>query len=678
MSFTALKAKKGKTKSYVAVPPSTRDSSSAANPSERDPGEHRNGAEEQLRVTESQTSPSQASNQGMHSSLPPWLQIRVSNEEGRGLWATQPIRAGSTILSVKPYSHAISNRYLDTCCSACSASTDAPATASSPKKLSRCAKCRVVWYCDSTCQTNDWSIHKHECSALQRWFQAAASSPIPEDAMQSGSSEDAMEFTVRPPSDAIRCMARMLWMKQKKGANSSWAKEIDGMQSHRATLTNIKGNTKIIEEQTQLAHSLVQYLGVASPQDLSSQFGIQSAGELVDIISKFTTNTFTLADPSLTPIGACVSPTAALLNHSCDPNTVVVFPGATSDENKKSEPRMEVVALKNIMPGEEVFTAYIDTTLPRSLRQKALKETYHFTCRCSLCAGSNDPADKMDVDDGVASSDLGSPDPRQAIWCPRKCGGTCSLPDIESEDTTTQSTSCFKCKTPIPKSTFEEVLDAVRIGKEGLDKATKMQYTDPEKGKRLTTNLIPILMSVGLSHSSYPLLAMMRLHQAFLIDELPILMQGIQSVASTTREETLVSPAAKEHAQRAQVHLDDAIRTATEVVTGLTGVLHPAHPVLGVALAELGRLLAVDEVAAPEGTDASSNSPTTVYPPSGPARLKLAYDTHVRALSILKIGFGTKNDGGNVGKAVREDIVRLEKEIEVWKTGVKNVLRDRA
>jgi hypothetical protein len=51
-------------------------------------------------------------------------------------------------------------------------------------------------------------------------------------------------------------------------------------------LTKMKGDTKIIEEQTQLAHSLVQYLGVASPQDLSSQFGIQSAGELVDIISK--------------------------------------------------------------------------------------------------------------------------------------------------------------------------------------------------------------------------------------------------------------------------------------------------------------------------------------------------------------------------------------------------------
>ncbi|ESK87070.1 n-lysine methyltransferase smyd2-like [Moniliophthora roreri MCA 2997] len=687
-SFTALKANKEKAKSYVNVSSFPRDSPSAANSPaktlERDPDEQRNGIQGESRnvVTKemNKSPPYQVPNDGLYSSLPPWLEIRVSDVQGRGIWATQSIRSGSSILSVKPHSHAISNRYLDTCCSACSASAEAPATAQAPTKLSRCTKCRAVWYCNAECQTSDWSIHKHECAALQRWFKAAsAAGPSPEEA---NTSDDAVEHVVRPPSDAIRCMARILWKKQKKGFNSVWAKEIDNMQSHRITLSKGDTNTKDIENQTQLAHSLVQYLGVSSPQDLSSQFGIESAGALVDFISKFMTNTFTLSDPSLTPIGACVSPLAALLNHSCDPNVVAVFPGVSSNENKKDEPRMEVVALRDIAPGEEILTAYVDVTLPRRLRQKALKETYFFTCRCSLCGGLPpsrlaDANDQMDVDEGVATPSKSEipPDARQSMWCPRKCGGMCSLPDVESEDTASQTTSCTKCKTAVSQSAFGEILDAVRIGKEGLDKATKLQYTEPEKAKRLTSNLIPLLTPAGLAHSSHPLLAMMRLHQALLIDELPTLMQSIQSPSGASAEETLVSPEAKTNAQEVQAHLDDAIRIATKVVTGLTALLNPAHPVLGVALAELGRLLAVDEVVVPEG-DGSKNP--TAYPPSGPSRLKLAYDTLLRARAVLRVGFGTRNDGGNVGKAVREDIVRLEKEIEVWKTGVRNVLGGRA
>ena len=63
------------------------------------------------------------------------------------------------------------------------------------------------------------------------------------------------------------------------------------------------------------------------------------------------TNTFTVSDPALEPLGACVSPLVALLNHSCDPNAVVVFPRVGT---KDQEPQMQVIALKDISAGEEV------------------------------------------------------------------------------------------------------------------------------------------------------------------------------------------------------------------------------------------------------------------------------------------------------------------------------------
>jgi SET and MYND domain-containing protein len=65
-----------------------------------------------------------------------------------------------------------------------------------------------------------------------------------------------------------------------------------------------------------------------------------------------------------------------------------------------------------------------------------------------------------------------------------------------------------------------------------------------------------------------------------------------------------------------------------------------------------------------------------MYPPSGAPRLKLAYETLVRARSELLVGFGIQNEGGAVGRAVRESVVALEKELGVWKQGVRNVLED--
>lgn len=92
---------------------------------------------------------------------------------------------------------------------------------------------------------------------------------------------------------------------------------------------------------------------------------------------------------------------------------------------------------------------------------------------------------------------------------------------------------------------------------------------------------------------------------------------------------------------------------------------------LAIALTELGKLLTVDEPA-PKYPTQTENS----YPPSGPPRLQLAYDTLLRARNALLVGFGTVNDGGEVGTQVRETLVGLEKEIGVWKQGVKNVLQD--
>lgn len=171
-------------------------------------------------------------------------------------------------------------------------------------------------------------------------------------------------------------------------------------------------------------------------------------------------------------------------------------------------------------------------------------------------------------------------------------------------------------------------------------------YTDPQRAKKLAANVIDVMTQAGLTPSCHPLLAVTRFHQELL-------------VASLSESPT-------------QEALDDAIRTSAKFVAGLSAILPAGHPVRGVALAELGKLLAVDEPAPPTDPSAGPGH----FPPSGSARLRLAHETLVRAREELLIGFGTDNEGGLVAREVREAIVRLEKELGAWSQGLRNALED--
>jgi len=245
-------------------------------------------------------------------------------------------------------------------------------------------------------------------------------------------------------------------------------------------------------------------------------------------------------------------------------------------------------------------------------------------------------------------------------------------------------TRCTKCNAPVKDT--DAVLDALRVGQEALDKAETVQNYDPQKALQLTSNLIPILLSAGLLLSSHPLLALCRLHTSLLISTLPLFDPNVEEISSP---QVQASASVQNNSPNdAQEKIDEAIRAATRASTGISQLLAFGHPVRGIALAELGKLLSVDEPSPkhtqnnlPGSLPTSSSGvvlgppPSQVYPPSGPPRLKLAYDTLVHARGELIIGFGRQNEGGEVGQSVRKQAVDLEKELGVWKTGVRNTLQ---
>jgi len=162
--------------------------------------------------------------------------------------------------------------------------------------------------------------------------------------------------------------------------------------------------------------------------------------------------------------------------------------------------------------------------------------------------------------------------------------------------------------------------------------------------------MIPILTSAKVLPSSHPLLALARLHQSLLLAAFP--------------------------SDLTQDALDGLIRASSASMTGLSAVLPPGHPTRALALAELGKLLAVDEPA-PRPAATAMTAAAVAFPPSGAARLRLACETLIRARDELLISFGERNEGGEVGREVREMVVRVEGELAAWDQGVRNMIEDR-
>lgn len=283
---------------------------------------------------------------------------------------------------------------------------------------------------------------------------------------------------------------------------------------------------------------------------------------------------------------------------------------------------------------------------------------------------------------------------------------SCFKLQISSENPLTR---CMKCGAVVKDT--DSVLDAVRIGQEALDKATRLQFsglsvlsaclsklmkllllTDPPKAIQLTTRLISILMSIRVLPSSHPLLALSRLHTTLLItnyrspfDPGTIELDSPQIQMSCGNKSSLAE---------AQERLDEAIRSAMRTCNALNQVLTYGHPIRGLATAELGKLLSVDEPSpghlvegALSPTSSSSSAlpaislppcrkkATASCPPSGPERLRLAYETLVCARGELMVGFGGgKNEGGKVGNEVRRLLIDVERELAVWKDGIRNTI----
>jgi hypothetical protein len=94
------------------------------------------------------------------------------------------------------------------------------------------------------------------------------------------------------------------------------------------------------------------------------------------------------------------------INHSCDPNAVILHDSGTNlntasttstkptNDDNHDHDRQTVVAAADIAIGEEISISYLGILLytERSVRQASLRQNKHFVCHCSRCTGMPDTA----------------------------------------------------------------------------------------------------------------------------------------------------------------------------------------------------------------------------------------------------------------------------------------------
>ncbi|XP_052815267.1 uncharacterized protein LOC128242221 [Mya arenaria] len=111
-------------------------------------------------------------------------------------------------------------------------------------------------------------------------------------------------------------------------------------------------------------------------------------------------------------------PLHACLNHACNNNVEV------TDGFAQGRPAVHVHVRQPIKPGEELFTTYIDTAMPRKLRRAWLYKSFSFWCICKRC--------QFEGDDNSTCTECKAPaaDGKKLPGCSRckrawYCSGTC-------------------------------------------------------------------------------------------------------------------------------------------------------------------------------------------------------------------------------------------------------------
>ncbi|CAK7226248.1 hypothetical protein SBRCBS47491_006167 [Sporothrix bragantina] len=117
----------------------------------------------------------------------------------------------------------------------------------------------------------------------------------------------------------------------------------------------------------------------AATQERVYALSTSTGGDVVDAILGTNTISLTLG---MNQMHLGLYPELSRINHACNPNAYYRFSHRTLT--------IEVVAYRDIQPGEEITISYAQLTQSRTERRLFLQNNWHFNCSCSLCRADAD------------------------------------------------------------------------------------------------------------------------------------------------------------------------------------------------------------------------------------------------------------------------------------------------
>lgn len=169
--------------------------------------------------------------------------------------------------------------------------------------------------------------------------------------------------------NTVRLVLRLLLNRQARCVSEEAWNAFVGLQSH---VEDFKG----LRSKNDDGLTTWQTIGLMSQAAMKYSGTKETPERIQDMIARVMINTHTLTNQTLDPLGICLEPQTALLNHSCAPNSYLLFDG----------PRLSLRSLGRISAGSELRISYSDGTVSTAQRRADLQSRYFFTCECQACS----------------------------------------------------------------------------------------------------------------------------------------------------------------------------------------------------------------------------------------------------------------------------------------------------
>lgn len=242
--------------------------------------------------------------------------------------------------------------------------------------LKKCASCQAFFYCDKTCQSLDWRLHHkfNEC----KYYKNANERNIIKNLTTIDrfilrlflklsivdTSLSSKEFVV-PANTSMFDKPRTVTDAQSTDTTRSF----DSLMDHKQNVLKDVNRMDVIE-------SMLELFKLIGVEDDFGEINLRDV--VISLFGKVVINGFELGVES-NGIGSGFYVQAAVFDHSCDPNSAIVF-------DNSNHHRCQVRAIKYIGVDDEIFISYISLRLPRDIRMKTLKSNYYFECVCPKCS----------------------------------------------------------------------------------------------------------------------------------------------------------------------------------------------------------------------------------------------------------------------------------------------------